>query len=184
MHLTTRSALLVPLSLILTLSAFASSAPSQTTPKASLKMSQHLAPEEVQRSAIVIDTHADTPQRVVDEGYDLSDPLNGGNFNLESARKGNLGAEFFSIWVEPEANKGHYTRRNPCAAAVGRHPLLRFACARAVGSGVISSLAVIHPLPLLEPHLGTGSTLSLCKEFHLWSVKGGDIDEVVEEMSL
>ena len=27
--------------------------------------------------------------------------LSGGNFNLESARKGNLGAEFFSIWVDP-----------------------------------------------------------------------------------
>ena len=37
---------------------------------------------------------------------DLADPLNGGNFNLESAQKGNLGAEFFSIWVEPIAQQG------------------------------------------------------------------------------
>ena len=55
--------------------------------------------------AIIIDTHADTPQRIADEGYDLADPLNGGNWNLESAHKGNLGAEFFSIWVDPEPNK-------------------------------------------------------------------------------
>ncbi len=68
-------------------------------------------PEEVHNSAIVIDTHADTPQRMLDENYDLGEPLNGGNLNLESARKGNLGAEFFSIWVDPAENKGHFARR-------------------------------------------------------------------------
>jgi membrane dipeptidase len=65
----------------------------------------------VHQSAIVIDTHADTPQRFLDEHYDLDDGLKGGEFNLESARKGGLGAEFFSIWVEPEQFKGHYARR-------------------------------------------------------------------------
>ena len=75
------------------------------------KSSARLTPEAVHRSAIVIDTHADTPQRFLDENYDLSMPLNGGNLNLESARKGNLGAEFFSIWVEPEINKGHYAKK-------------------------------------------------------------------------
>jgi membrane dipeptidase len=67
--------------------------------------------ETVHNSAIVIDTHADTTQRLVDENYDLADPLNGGNLNFESAKQGNLGAEFFSIWVEPELYKGHYARR-------------------------------------------------------------------------
>jgi membrane dipeptidase len=67
--------------------------------------------EAVHNSAIVIDTHADTPQRLVDENYDLADQLNGGNLNFESAKKGNLGAEFFSIWVEPDLYKGHDARR-------------------------------------------------------------------------
>ncbi len=67
--------------------------------------------EAVHNSAIVIDTHADTTQRLVDENYDLADPLNGGNLNLDSAEKGNLGAEFFSIWVEPDLYKGHYAKR-------------------------------------------------------------------------
>jgi membrane dipeptidase len=56
-------------------------------------------PAAVHRSAIVIDTHADTPQRFVDEHFDLADPLGSGNLNLDSIHKGNLGAEFFSIWV-------------------------------------------------------------------------------------
>ena len=74
-------------------------------------MSDKLSPEAVHNSALVIDTHADTPQRFVDEHFDLADPLGGGNFNLESARKGNLGAEFFSIWAEPTNYKGQYARR-------------------------------------------------------------------------
>jgi membrane dipeptidase len=89
--------------------------------------SQALTPEEVQKSAIVIDTHADTPQRFLDEHFDLGDPLSGGNWNLESARKGNLGAEFFSIWVEPKLYKDHYARRtleliDSVKLQVARHP--------------------------------------------------------------
>ena len=74
-------------------------------------MTKKLTPELVEHSAIIIDTHADTPQRMVDENYDLAEPLNGGNWNLESAQKGNLGAEFFSIWVDPAQNKGQFARR-------------------------------------------------------------------------
>ena len=84
-------------------------------------------PEEVNRSAIIVDTHADTPQRFVDEHFDLSDPLNGGNLNLDSIHKGNLGAEFFSIWVEPTLYKDHYARRtleliDSVKQQVARHP--------------------------------------------------------------
>ena len=68
-------------------------------------------PAAVHRSAIVIDTHADTTQRMLDEHYDLTQPLGDGNLNFESAHAGNLGAEFFSIWVEPDLYKGHYARR-------------------------------------------------------------------------
>jgi len=69
------------------------------------------SPEGVHRSALVIDTHADTPLRFVDEHFDLADPLGGGNLNLESIHQGNLGAEFFSILVEPAQYKGQYARR-------------------------------------------------------------------------
>jgi membrane dipeptidase len=58
-------------------------------------------PLAVHDSAIVIDTHADTPQRFVDEHWNFTDPLNGGMLNYDSAKKGNLDAQFFSIWVDP-----------------------------------------------------------------------------------
>ncbi len=108
---------LTTLALIVALPILAAS--QTTTPSAKTEskegtkpaMKKTLTPQEVHRSAIVIDTHADTPQRFVDEGFDLSDPLKGGNVNLETIHKGNLGAEFFSIWVDPEENKGHFARR-------------------------------------------------------------------------
>ncbi len=86
-------------------------AQSRTTHRPASMNSKTPIPDEVHLSTIVIDTHADTPQRFLDEHFDLSDPLNGGNFNLPTARAGNLGAEFFSIWVEPTEYKGQYARR-------------------------------------------------------------------------
>ena len=66
----------------------------------------------IQESAIVIDTHADTPQRFLDEGFDIgsTDPNDIGHLSLDKARRGNLGAEFFSIWVDPESNRGHFAQ--------------------------------------------------------------------------
>jgi membrane dipeptidase len=58
-------------------------------------------PAKVHADAIVIDTHADTPQRFVDENWNFTDPLNGGMLNYDSAKKGNLDAQFFSMWVDP-----------------------------------------------------------------------------------
>ena len=85
------------------------------------------AAAQVHRSALVIDTHADTPQRFVDEHFDLGGPRNGGSLNLESIRKGNLSAEFFSIWVEPTLYQGRYARRtleliDSVQRQVARHP--------------------------------------------------------------
>jgi len=67
---------------------------------------------QIHESALVIDSHADTPQRFLDEGFDIgsSDPKDHGHVSLDKAEAGNLGAEFFSIWVEPETNQGHYAR--------------------------------------------------------------------------
>jgi membrane dipeptidase len=63
-------------------------------------------------SAILVDTHADTPQRFLDEGFDIgsTDPTDIGHLSLDKARRGGLGAEFFSIWVDPETNQGHFAQ--------------------------------------------------------------------------
>jgi membrane dipeptidase len=68
--------------------------------------------QKIHDSALIIDTHADTPQRFLDEGFDIgsTDPNDIGHISLDKARRGNLGAEFFSIWVEPETNQGHFAK--------------------------------------------------------------------------
>src|SRR5574340_424381 len=87
--------------------AFALSAFAQDGP---LKVSEEA--RKIQASAIVVDTHADTPQRFLDENYDIgsTDPKDPGHISLDKAKAGGLGAEFFSIWVDPETNQGHFAR--------------------------------------------------------------------------
>jgi membrane dipeptidase len=83
----------------------------------------------IHNSAIVIDTHADTPQRFLDDNFDIgsTDPSDYGHISLDKARAGNLGAEFFSIWVEPETNQGHFAQHtldliDSIYAQAARHP--------------------------------------------------------------
>lgn len=68
-------------------------------------------PVAVHNSALVIDTHADTPQRFVDQSWEFTDSLHGGMLNFDSAQAGNLAAEFFAIWAEPTQWKGRYAHR-------------------------------------------------------------------------
>ena len=84
-------------------------------------------PQAIHASALVIDTHADTPQRFLDEGWDFTSPLAGGHINLETARRGNLAAEFFAIWVEPTQHAGRFATRafeltDAALEQVRRHP--------------------------------------------------------------
>jgi len=72
---------------------------------------KHGDAEAVDRSAIVIDTHCDVTQWLLDKNYDLSTPDPGINVNFLKADAGNLGAEFFSIWVDPKKYPGHYAQR-------------------------------------------------------------------------
>ncbi len=68
--------------------------------------------EAIHQGALIIDCHADTPQRFLDEGWDFTSALNGGMINLETARQGNLAAEFFALWVDPaEHPVGTHARR-------------------------------------------------------------------------
>lgn len=74
-------------------------------------MSNVQAASSVHADFLIIDGHADTPQRFVDEGWNFSAPLGVGMVNLESAREGGLSAQFFAIWAEPEQWRGRYAFR-------------------------------------------------------------------------
>ncbi len=59
-------------------------------------------PLSIHRRAIIVDMHADTTQRLVDENVDLETRLKDGHFDAVRAKEGGLDAQFFSIWVEPD----------------------------------------------------------------------------------
>jgi membrane dipeptidase len=69
--------------------------------------------KQIHNSALIVDTHADTTQRLLDENFDMANPPAGdtGYVDFQKAKVGNLGAEFFSIWVEPKQWKGQYAHR-------------------------------------------------------------------------
>lgn len=71
-----------------------------------------MSPAAIHSSALVIDTHADTPQRLLDEQLDMANPPAGDNGHIDfaKAKAGNLAAEFFAIWVEPKY-KGRFAHR-------------------------------------------------------------------------
>jgi membrane dipeptidase len=154
-------------------------------------------PAAVHRSALVIDTHADTPQRFVDEHFDLGEPLQGGQLNLESAKKGNLGAEFFSIWVDPVQYKGQYAGRtfdliDSVKQQVSRHrDQLEFVATPAgielahrehkiaALMGIEGGHSIENSIPLLRQYYALGvryMTLTWMNS-NDWADSSGDIDD-------
>jgi membrane dipeptidase len=78
---------------------------------------------------ITIDAHEDTPQRFLDENYDVgsTDPRDTDFISLDKARAGHLNAVFFSIWADPARFKGRFAKRtldliDSVYAQAARHP--------------------------------------------------------------
>src|SRR6266567_233877 len=58
---------------------------------------------QIHDRAIVIDTHVDTPQRLLfDKTFNIGARNKDGNLDIPRMREGGLDAVFFSIWVPPE----------------------------------------------------------------------------------
>jgi membrane dipeptidase len=100
------------ITLLLTLCVCVSVAQTPAKPAAAPDSIISAKARAIHDSALIVDTHADTPQRFLDENFDIgsTNPDDVGHISLDKARRGNLGAEFFSIWVEPETNQGHFAQ--------------------------------------------------------------------------
>jgi len=77
--------------------------------------------------AIVIDTHEDTPQALLDDNYDLADPNSPFMVSIPKMRAGRLGAAFFSIWVDVKWPPGDFFHRgidliDAVQEQVAKHP--------------------------------------------------------------
>jgi membrane dipeptidase len=150
-------------------------------------------------STIVVDTHADTPQRFLDEGFDIgsTDPKDTGHISLDKARRGNLGAEFFSIWVDPETNQGHFAQHtfdliDSVYEQAARHPdrmMMAFSVADierahkehklAALMGIEGGHSIENDMHLLRDYYRLGvryMTLSWSNT-NEWADSSGDIDD-------
>lgn len=56
---------------------------------------------DIHRSAIVVDMHCDTAQRLVDENLNIHDEVASGHVDWVRLRRGGVTAQFFAIWVDP-----------------------------------------------------------------------------------
>src|SRR5262245_30147463 len=78
--------------------------------------------------AIVVDTHDDTTQRLIDEkGFDIAAPNKTGSIDIPRMREGGLDALFFSIWMNgdvtgPVAVKRALDQIDAVREAVRMHP--------------------------------------------------------------
>src|SRR5438270_11962660 len=153
----------------------------------------------IHNSAIVIDTHADTPQRFLESNYDLgsTDPKDIGQISLDKVRAGNLGAEFFSIWVEPQTNQGHFAHHtfdliDSVYQEAARHPdrmMMAFSVADierahkehklAALMGIEGGHSIENDMHLLRDYYRLGvryMTLSWSNT-NEWADSSGDIDD-------
>ncbi|MGH8246861.1 MAG: dipeptidase, partial [Gammaproteobacteria bacterium] len=92
---------------VVLIALIALSASAQTAPK-----KPAADPREIHNSALIVDTHADTPQ-YFNPQFNLASGARaeGRHFDLDLARDGNVGAEFMSIWPDAKRYKGRYARR-------------------------------------------------------------------------
>jgi len=153
--------------------------------------------QNLHASALVIDTHADTPQRFADEAWDFNDPLGRGMLNLQTARQGNLAGEFFAIWPEPTVWHGRYAHRtltliDAVHQQVRRHPEQLALCtspaeivaARDAGKfavlmGIEGGHAIENSLALLRTYYALGvryMTLTWANS-NEWADSSGDLDD-------
>ncbi len=78
-------------------------------------------------SSILVDTHDDTTQRLVDEKFDLGHRDALGHIDIPRMKEGGMGAIFFSIWMPsattgPEAVKRSLDQIDAVREQVRRHP--------------------------------------------------------------
>ena len=78
-------------------------------------------------SAIVVDTHDDTTQRLLDNNFDLASRHADGSIDIPRMREGNLGAIFFSIWIPsrvtgPEAVEKALVQIDAVREQARKHP--------------------------------------------------------------
>jgi len=171
----------------------------QAKPSKKTGRSSSASARQIHNSALIIDTHADTTQRLLDENFDMGNPPSGdkGNLDFAKAKAGNLGAEFFSIWVEPTQFKGQYAHRtldliDAVYQQAAKHPDKMVMVFTATGlefahrehklaalMGIEGGHSIENDIRLLRDyyHLGVRYMTLTWSNTNEWADSSGDIDD-------
>jgi len=154
---------------------------------------------QVHDRAIVIDGHADTPQRMIDKRFDIGVRHADGNVDIPRMRDGGLDALFFSIWVPgtvtgPSAVKRALEQIAAVRDAVRTHPndlslaLTAADIRRAVAEHKVAALMGVEGGHMINSDLGVLRTyaslgvryLTLTHNYNTaWAITGGESDNII-----
>ncbi|MCU1287314.1 MAG: putative dipeptidase [Acidobacteriales bacterium] len=171
----------------------------QTAKPASKTPQKPMSPKSIHQSALIIDTHADTTQRLLDEDFDMANvpPGDPGHLDLAKAKAGNLAAEFFSIWVDPAKYKGQYARRtmeliDSVYQQAAKHPdkmAMAYSTADILAAhkkkkfaalmGIEGGHSIENSMPLLRDYyrLGVRYMTLTWSNTNEWADSSGDVDD-------
>ena len=133
--------------------------------------------EQLHHRAIVIDMHADTILRVLDEGADLAEGAPGWHLDLNLMRAGGVDAQFFSIWADPHEYWGAAARARALAligaldAQLEKHPELMERALTAEDIRRISASGKVAALMGVEGGHAINDDLEVLREFHQRGVR-------------
>ena len=133
--------------------------------------------EQLHHRAIVIDMHADTILRVLDEGADLAEGAPGWHLDLNLMRAGGVDAQFFSIWADPHEYWGAAARARALAligaldAQLEKHPERMERALTAEDIRRISASGKVAALMGVEGGHAINDDLEVLREFHQRGVR-------------
>jgi membrane dipeptidase len=131
---------------------------------------------EIHFSSLVIDTHTDTPQRILFDRFDLATCDAEGCVDITRLRKGGVGAAFFALWVPVEITGATATKRardllDAVLAQVELHRDELTLCASSAEVETARATSKVAVLLGLEGGHAINSSLDVLREFHARGVR-------------
>ncbi len=132
---------------------------------------------ELHHQSIVVDGHADTPQRFADELWHWTSPtLDGGQLSATTATQGGLDAEFFALWAEPHQWAGQAQQRTlqlltAVESQIAQHPANLTLCTTSVHVRASKAAGKFAALLGVEGGHSIGTDLDLLRHLHTRGVR-------------
>jgi membrane dipeptidase len=131
---------------------------------------------EIHFSSLVLDTHADTPQRLFFDQFDLGNRDDEGCVDIPRLREGGVGAIFFALWVPVEIQGGAATQRarDLFAATLKQIEIHSGELALSTSSNEVRAARAENKIAVLlgvEGGHAIDNDIAVLREFYAWGVR-------------